>query len=216
MNDKELRQNVIDELEFEPSIDAANIGVAVEKGVVTLSGHVPNFAQKQAAERATWRVKGVKGIAEEIEVRFPSDKKTNDDEIAQRALNIIAWNTLVPRDSVRVKVQNGHVTLTGEVDWNYQREAAVADVRKLAGVCGVTNDIALKPAIQTVDVRQRITDALVRHAEVEASHVRVAVPRAGTVSLEGEVDSWDERAAIVKAAWSAPGVRDVQDRLRIG
>lgn len=215
VNDKQLRQNVIDELDFEPSIEAADIGVAVESGIVTLTGHVPNFAQKLAAERAVWRVKGVKGIAEEIQVRFPGDKKTNDDEIAQRALNIIAWNTLIPRDSVRVKVQNGYVTLTGQMDWNYQREAAAADVRKLSGVSGVTNDIALKPAVQAVDVKQRITDALVRHAEVEASHVRISVPYAGTVSLEGEVGNWDERAAVVHAAWSAPGVREVEDKLRI-
>jgi osmotically-inducible protein OsmY len=215
MNDRQLRQNVMDELEFEPSIDAANIGVSVENGVVTLTGHVPNFVQKLAAERAAWRVKGVKGIAEEIQVRLPGDRKTNDDEIAQRALNVIAWNTLVPRNAIRVKVQNGYVTLTGEVDWNYQREAAVADIRKLDGVSGVTNDITLKPAIQTVDVKQRITDALVRHAEVEASHVRIRVPDAGIVSLEGEVDNWDERSAVVHAAWSAPGVRVVQDNLRI-
>lgn len=215
MNDRQLRQNVIDELDFEPSIDATDIGVAVEGGVVTLSGHVPNYAQKLAAERAVWRVKGVKAIAEEIQVRFTGDKNTNDDQIAQRALNVIAWNALIPRDSVRVKVQNGHVTLTGQMDWNYQREAAVADVRKLAGVLGVTNDITLKPAIQPIDVRQRITDALVRHAEVEASHVRVSVPTAGTVSLEGEVGNWDEREAVVHAAWSAPGVRVVDDRLRI-
>lgn len=216
MNDKQLRQNVMDELDFEPSIDAADIGVAVESGVVTLTGHVPNYAQKLAAERAVWRVKGVKAIAEEIQVRFPGDKKQNDDEIAQRALNIIAWNTFIPRDSVRVKVQNGYVTLTGQVDWNYQREAAAADVRNLGGVIGVTNDISLKPVVQTVDVKQRITDALMRHAEIEASHVQVSVHDGGTVNLEGEVDTWDEREAVVRAAWSAPGVRAVTEHLRIG
>lgn len=216
MNDKQLRQNVIDELDFEPSIDAADIGVAVEGGVVTLTGHVPNYAQKLGAERAVWRVKGVKAIAEEIQVRFPGDKKHNDDEIAQRALDIISWNTFIPRDSVRVKVQNGYVTLTGQVDWNYQRQAAEADVRNLGGVMGVTNDITLKPVVQTVDVKQRITDALMRHAEIEASHVQVSVRDGGTVELEGEVDNWDEREAVVRAAWSAPGVRAVTEHLRIG
>ena len=215
MNDKELRQNVIDELDFEPSIDAADIGVSAEKGVVTLSGHVPNYAQKMAAERAAWRVKGVKGIAEEIQVRFPNDKKHNDDEIAQRALSILAWNSVIPRDSIHVKVQNGWVTLSGQLDWNYQREAAAADVKMLAGVAGVINDITLQPSAQAVDVKQRITDALTRRAEVEASHVHINVREGGIISLEGAVDTWDERQAVVHAAWSAPGVRAVDDRLHI-
>ncbi|HEY5613144.1 MAG TPA: BON domain-containing protein, partial [Lysobacter sp.] len=119
MNDKELRQNVIDELDFEPSIDSSDIGVAVEKGVVTLTGHVSTYTQKLAAERAVWRVKGVKAIAQEIEVRIPSETKQTDDEIAKRAVNMLAWNAAVPRDTVHVKVQKGWVTLTGELNWNY-------------------------------------------------------------------------------------------------
>lgn len=216
MNDKELRQNVIDELEFEPSIDAADIGVAAENGVVTLTGHVPNFAQKMAAERAAWRVKGVKAIAEEIKVRLLGDRKHDDDEIARRALNVLAWNVVVPTDAVHVKVQNGWVTLSGQVDWNYQREAAMADVRKLTGVAGVINDITLKPSVQVGDVKQRITDALKRHAEVEASQIQISVRDGGTVEIEGGVDNWDERQAVMRAAWSTPGVRAVSERLRIG
>lgn len=216
MNDKELRQNVIDELNFEPSIDAADIGVTAEAGVITLTGHVPTYAQKMAAERAAWRVKGVKAIAEEIQVRLPTDKKHNDDEIAQRALSVLAWDVVVPRDSVHVRVRNGWVTLTGEVDWNYQREAALADVRRLTGVAGVFNDIALKPSVQVGDVKQRITDALKRHAEVEASQIQITVRDGGTVEIEGGVDNWDERQAVVRAAWSAPGVRAVTEHLRIG
>ncbi|HUH89843.1 MAG TPA: BON domain-containing protein [Lysobacter sp.] len=216
MNDKELRQNVIDELDFEPSISAADIGVIAEHGVVTLTGHVPNYAQKMAAERAVWRVKGVKAIAQEIQVRLSSDKKHDDDEIAQRALNILAWDVVVPRDSVHVKVQNGWVTLTGQVDWNYQREAAVASVRKLAGVAGVINDMTLKPSVQAGDVKQRITDALKRHAEVEASHIQISVRDGGAVDIEGGVDNWDERQAVVRAAWSAPGVLTVNEHLKIG
>lgn len=216
MNDKELRQNVIDELDFEPSIDAADIGVAAERGVVTLTGHVPNYAQKIAAERATWRVKGVKAIAQEIQVRLPGDDRHNDDEIAQRALNILAWNVVVPRDAIHVKVQDGWVTLSGQTNWNYQREAALADVRKLSGVAGVTNDITLKPSVQPADVKQRLTDALKRHAEVEASHIQIRVHDGGTVDIEGGVDNWDEREAVMRAVWSAPGVRAVQEHLRIG
>lgn len=215
MNDKELRQFVLDELEYEPSIDAADIGVAAESGVVTLSGHVPNYAQKIAAERAAWRVKGVKGIAQEIEVRPPGHVRTNDDEIAQRALNILAWSTLVPSDALRVKVSDGWITLSGQVDWNYQRNAAEAEVRKLNGVLGVIDHIELKPNAQVGDVKQRIVDALKRHAEIEAKRIQIEVRNDGTVRIEGEVYTWDEQQAVERAVWSASGVRAVEDRLRI-
>lgn len=216
MNDKLLQQDVIDELDFEPSIDSANIGVAAENGVITLSGHVPNYAQKIAAERAVWRVKGVKAIAQEIQVRFANDKKSNDDEIAQRALDILAWSTPMPHEAVHVKVQGGWVTLTGEVSWNYQREAAETSIRRLSGVLGVTNGIALKPVAQPADIEERIRNALKRQAEVEAGRIRVSVLDGGKVSIEGNVDNWEERRAVERAAWSAPGVRMVEDHLRIG
>lgn len=215
MNDKELRQLVIDELEFDPSIDAAEIGVAAEHGVVTLSGHVPDYIQKIAAERATWRVKGVKGIAQKIEVRLPGDKKQSDDEIAQRALHIMAWNAMVPKDCVRVKVSDGWVTLSGSVRWNYQREAAVNEIWKLGGVKGVTNSIQLQSMVQVGDVKQRIQDALKRHAEVEADEVRVDVREGGMVRLDGHVDNWRELQAVKRAVWSAPGVQSIDDHLVI-
>ncbi len=216
MNDKQLRQDVIAELDFEPSIEAAEIGVAVDNGVVTLSGHVPNYAQKLAAERAAWRVKGVKAIAQEIQVRLASDKKCNDDEIAKRAVSMLAWNASVPRDALHVKVQNGWVTLSGNVNWNYQRDAAEAGIRKLSGVIGVINNINLVPAAQSTDIKQRIVEALKRHAEVEADRILISVQEGGRVSLEGDVHNWDERRAVERAAWSAPGVRIVEDHLRIG
>ena len=216
MSDKLLRQFVVDELDFEPSIDAADIGVAVEDGVVTLSGHVADYAQKVAAERAAWRVKGVKAIAQEIEVRLPNARKQNDDEIARRALDIMAWNTLVPKDRVRVKVADGWVTLSGQVDWNYQRVAAENEVRKLGGVVGVFNQIQLATIPQPGDVKRRIVDALNRRAEVEAEAIRVDVRAGGEVRIEGRVDNWRERQAVEQAAWSAPGVRIVDDRLTIG
>lgn len=213
MNDKELRQLVIDELEFEPSVDAADIGVAAENGVITLTGHVADYMQKASAERAAWRVKGVKGIAQQIEVRFPGDKKWNDDEIAQRALNILAWNTLVPKDCIRVKVSDGWITLSGGVNWNYQRQAAENEVRKLSGVKGVTNSITLNSAVRAGDLKRRIQDALKRHAEVEADAVRVEVRDDGTVRIEGRVDNWSEMQAVEHAVWSAPGVQRVDDHL---
>ncbi len=215
MDDKLLQQNVIDELDFEPSIDSADIGVTAERGVITLSGHVPSYTQKVAAERAAWRVKGVKAIAQEIQVRFPGDKKSNDDEIARRAIDILEWTSSVPDDSVQVKVQNGWVTLIGEVGWNYQREAAETSIRRLSGVFGVTNDIALTPVVQSADIVERINNALKRQAEVEASRIRVFVRDGDRVSIEGEVDNWEERRAVERAAWSAPGVRMVEDHLRI-
>lgn len=215
MSDLKLRQLVIDELEFEPSLDAAHIGVAAEHGVVALSGWVSDYAQKLAAERAAWRVKGVKGIAQEIEVRLPGHVRSSDDEIAQRALNILAWTSLLPANAIKVKVADSLVTLTGQVDWNYQRDAAEREVRKLAGIAGVINSIDLKPAAKMVDVKQKILDALQRHAQIEAKKIKVEIRDEGTVHLEGEVESWDERRAVKRAVWSAPGVRAIDDRLRI-
>lgn len=220
MNDKELRQLVVDELEYEPSIDAADVGVAAENGVIILSGHVADYAQKVAAERAAWRVKGVKAIAQKIEVRLPGDTQQNDDEIARRALDIIGWSTSLPQDRIRVKVADGWVTLSGSVNWNYQREAAEAEVRKLGGVKGISNDIKLASAqagdLQAGDLKRRIEEALKRQAQIEADAVRVDLVDEGTVRLDGRVDNWSELQAVKHAVWSAPGVRSVEDRLRIG
>lgn len=216
MNDKELRQLVVDELEYEPSIDAADIGVAAENGVIVLSGHVADYAQKVAAEHATWRVKGVKAIAQKIEVRLPGDKQQNDDEIAQRALDIIAWSTSLPHDCIRVKVADGWVTLSGSVNWNYQREAAENEVRRLGGVKGITNDIKLASGVQVGDLKRRIVEALKRQAQIEAEAVHVDLVGDDQVRLEGRVDNWSELQAVKRAVWAAPGVRSVEDRLRIG
>lgn len=214
MNDNVLRQNITDELEFEPSIDAADIGVAVENGVVTLTGHVPTYAQKAAVEDVVRRVVGVKGIAQEIEVRPFGENQTADDEIVKRALNMINWNTVVPKNAVQVKVQKGWVTLTGKVEWQYQKIAAGDAVKGLAGVSGVSNNIELKPRISVSDVKKRIEDALKRNAEVEAKSIRVDVLD-GMVTLEGRVKAWRERDAAERAAWSAPGVTAVVDRITV-
>jgi osmotically-inducible protein OsmY len=215
MSDKDLRQFIIDELDFEPSVDAANIGVAVENGVVTLSGHVASYAEKMAAEAAVRRVKGVRAIAEEIEVRYAFDKKTGDDEIAKRALDIIRWSATVPQDRIQLTVQNGWVTLSGQVDWWYQKNAAADAVRKLSGVSGVINNVTIRPRVQPVDVKRKIEDAFKRRAEIDTQGIRVAVTDGGKITLQGSVHDWQERIAAVDAAWSAPGVVSVDDRLSI-
>jgi osmotically-inducible protein OsmY len=212
MSDTQLRKDILDELDYEPSVKATNIGVAVENDVVTLTGHVSSYAEKIAAEQAVRRVKGVRAIAQEIEVRFPSDKKTGDDEIAKRALDILRWS-LVPSDAVKLTVQNGLIRLSGEVEWQYQKRSAEDSVRKLSGIVGVINDIKIKPLVSVPDVKQKIEDALKRSAEVEARAIRVTVRDGGNIVLEGKVHDWLERDAVENAAWSAPGVTTVQDLL---
>lgn len=215
MSDATLRQSVLDELEFDPAVNATNIGVAVENGVVSLTGHVNSYAEKSAAEHIVQRVRGVRGVAQEIEVRYPSEKKDKDDEIAQRAARIIDWDSTVPPGSVKVKVEKGWVTLSGEVEWQFQRVAAETAVRKLSGVIGVANLITVRPRVDAVNVKHRIEDALKRNAELEAGGIRVAVT-GGTVKLEGKVRALHERGVAEQAAWAAPGVVPVEDQLTLG
>jgi osmotically-inducible protein OsmY len=216
MTDSQLRQDVIDELEFDPSFSGEHIGVAVDKNVVTLTGHVNSYAEKLAAIAATRRVKGVHAIAENIEVRYSYQNKTADDQIAKRACDILNWDVVVPADGVDVLVQDGWVTLSGNVDWYYQKTAAEDDVRRLSGVRGVTNKITIKPRIDSANVKSKIESALKRLAEVEAKAIRVTVQDGSKVVLEGKVDNWDERRAVENAAWSTAGVASVEDRLTIG
>jgi osmotically-inducible protein OsmY len=214
MDDLSLRQNILDELEWEPSVDAANIGVAVKNGVATLTGHVSSFPQKLTVERLVGRIKGVKGYAEEIEVRLPGTVAASDDEIAQRAVNSLRWSTVVPDGKVQVKVQNGWITLTGALDWNYQKLGASDAVRNLEGVIGVSNLIELKSRVSSIDVRKHIQDALNRSAQLEASAIHVDVS-GNKVTLAGNVKAWFERGIAERAAWATPGVTAVEDRLTI-
>jgi hyperosmotically inducible protein len=215
MTDLTLRQNVLDELRWEPSVNAAHIGVAADDGVITLTGHVATYAEKLQAVKATRHVKGVRAIADDIEVRHAFDKKTSDDEIAKRALSILAWDTTVPADRLTVTVRDGWVSLGGEVEWQFQRGSAEDDVRKLSGVRGVTNSIAIKPSVEPHDIKRNIEAALKRRAEMESQGIRVSVESGNRVVLEGKVDNWDERFAVENAAWSAAGVRSVDSRLHI-
>src|SRR5690606_27381698 len=214
MNDKQIRQDVIDELEFEPSIDAANIGVLAKDGIVTLTGHVPLYAQKLTAERAAWRVRGVKAVVQDIEVRYNGDP-ASDEQIAKRALDILRWDGTVPRQ-VHVTMNRGWLTLSGEVDWQFQRHNAEKDLRGLTGVVDITNDIARKPPAQGNVVKDKILEACKRNAEIEARQIDIAIRDGGTVVATGEVDNWMERQAVARAVWATPGVKAFQDRLTIG
>lgn len=214
MDDTQLRQLVIDELEFEPSIDASHIGVAASAGVITLTGHVRTYAEKVAAMKAARRVKGVRAIAQEMEVRYPGEMKTADEEIAKRILSVLKWDAMIPDDKVKVTVQKGWVNLSGGLDWQYQKNAAEDAVRRLTGVIGVTNAIAVKPPVQAGDIKKKIEAALARNAHVEAQGIRIDVLN-NRVSLEGVVDSWEDHDIVENAAWSVPGVLAVDDRLVI-
>jgi osmotically-inducible protein OsmY len=215
MEDKKLRKDIIDALDWDPSVDSANIGVAVDDGVATLSGAVPNYAQKLAAQRIAQRVRGVTAIADEIEVRYPGSTSHTDADIAQRAVQVLDWDIVLPDQAVKVKVSKGYVTLTGEVHWDYQRRSAEADVRKLAGVIGVINKIELRSVVSPADVSKRIKDALKRDAEVEAANIHISVAD-GKVRLDGKVHSLPEQQAIYRAVWSAPGVRLVENHVHVG
>ncbi|MEY9626318.1 BON domain-containing protein [Sinorhizobium fredii] len=215
MSDIRLRQDILDELQYEPSVDAANIGVTVENGIVTLTGHVHSYEEKHTAERVAERVKGVLAIAEEIEVRLPEHKKTADDEIASRVLKILAWGAAIsdPKD-IHVKVEKGFVTLNGMVDWEFQRSAAEKSVRVLTGVTGIDNQLRIRPRMDVLDIKHGIREALKRNAEIEAEKIDVEVS-GGQVTLRGKVQSLHERVMAERAAWSARGVTAVRDYLVI-
>lgn len=212
-DDKSLKQAVLDELKWEPSIDAAHIGVTAEKGVVTLTGTVESFFQKHAAEMATLRVKDVKAIAEEIKVKLPMSIKHDDADIAKAAIDNLAWNASIPRDSVKVMVSKGWVTLTGEVHWHYQHDAAANAVRTLLGVTGVTNQITIKPVVNAGNIKSDITAALDR-SWFSPENIGVAA-NDGKVTLSGSVEFWDERALAGATAWSAPGVTSVVNDIMV-
>ncbi|MCB4457873.1 BON domain-containing protein [Leisingera sp. McT4-56] len=215
MKDIDLKQDILDELDYDPSIDAADIGIAVEDGTVTLTGHVPTYSQKLAAENIVKRVKGVRAIAQEIEVRPFGAHRTADDEVAKRAANSLRWDSSIPRDAIKVKVENGLVTLTGNVRWYYEKQAAERAVQGLAGVKAVSNQVQIVPSVKPADVRQRIEDALRRDAELEAKRIRINV-HDREVTLEGQVRTLAERDAAERAAWAAPGVSNVVDHISIG
>lgn len=215
LEDIKLKQCVIDELEFEPAVDAARIGVSAHNGVVTLTGEVETFSQKMHAVEAARRVKGVKGLATEIRVNIPSHKKTADDEIAQRAVKILAWGLDPVASSLQVEVENGHVTLTGNVSWDYQRRHAEDCINRLGGVTGVTNLIEIRPGVAPGEVRARIAAALERSADVDANGITITAVAGGKVILMGRVRTLHEQLVAENAALSASGVIDVENHLKV-
>lgn len=213
-NDSTIQQNIISELNWEPSVNPTHIGVAVDNGVATLSGHVATYAEKRAAQAAAARVKGVRAVAVEIDVRLPAAKKNSDDEIAARAAAILQWDDSLPADRIKVSVEHGVVTLTGTVSWQYQRQAAEHDVHKLSGVVAINNLIAVDAGIRPKAVHVQIEQSFERMAQLDAKGVAVAVD-GRRVILTGTVHSSYERELAEHAAWSAPGVTEVDDRLTL-
>jgi osmotically-inducible protein OsmY len=210
--DSELRRDVERELEWDPSIDARNIGVAVKNGVVTLTGYVSSYADKWRAERIAKRVAGVSAIANEIEVKLSTER--TDPDIAEAARAALKSDSRVPADRIKVIVERGWVTLEGTVDYYYQKSAAESDVRYITGVRGVTNAIVVTPKVSPTDIRLKIEEALKRSAQLDAS--RISVETEGSkVILSGTVRSWAEREEAEMAAWAAPGVTEVENRIKV-
>ena len=213
--DTQLQKDIIDELRWEPRVNEAEIAVSAKDGVVTLTGSVETFAQKYEAERAVERVSGVRAIADDLKVKVFGPHERSDTEIAHAAINALRWDTEVPDEKLTVKVENGWVTLKGEVEWNYQKTAAERDLRYLAGVKGISNLISVKPRASTTEVKAKIEAAFKRSAELDAKQITVETAN-GTVTLKGAVRSWAERTDAERAAWAAPGVKEVHDKLVIG
>jgi len=212
--DSQLQQSVLAELNWEPGVVAGHIGVIANAGVVTLSGHVGSYAEKHAAETAARRVRGVRAVAEEIEVRFEFDTKRRDDDIAAAVIERLSWNVTVPSNSVRVTVEEGWVTMTGQVTWWFQKEAAERDVRPLHAIIGVTNRITVLPRVDVVGLRDDISQALHRSKFITSDNINVHTD-GGKVVLSGTVQSFYEREAAEQTAWSAPGATIVQNDLAV-
>lgn len=212
--DVQIREDVLDELMWEPMLRPSEIGVAVKDGIVTLSGYVNDYSKKLAAEKAVKRVKGVKAVAEDIQVRLPFEMQKDDEEIAVEVVNALKWNTNIPDEKISVKVDNGWVTLDGELEWQYQRDAALSAVRDLVGINGVINLLKLKPVLSASIIKNNIRKALERNADLEADKINIDASDS-TVTINGKVHSWSEKSEAERAIWAIPGVTKVINHLEI-
>jgi osmotically-inducible protein OsmY len=212
--DAQIQVDVLAELKWDPRVQPNEIGVIVKDGVVTLTGRVDSYAKRWAAEEAAYRVRGVKAVANDIEVKLSSSAERTDADIAKAAVDALKWDAFIPEDKIEVTVSKGWITLKGDVEWQYQKDDAERVVRRLAGVVGVTNLITVRPRVAASDLKQQIEKALVRTAEIDAKQITVEVD-GDAVILKGTVRSWAEREAAERAAWSAPGAASVDNRIRI-
>ncbi|MBB3181966.1 BON domain-containing protein [Variovorax sp. Sphag1AA] len=211
--DAQLKKDVESELQWDPAVNPAHIGVMVENGVVTVTGHLATYREKFLVERAVQRVQGVKALAMELDVKLAPSHKRSDSEIAAAAEDALTWDAQVPA-GISLKVEQGWITLKGDVEWDYQRNAAARAVRSLTGVTGVSNNVVLKQRPAHANVMAKIRDALVRQAEKEAQHIDVLI-EGSEARLRGTVHSWAERSAAQGAAWSAVGVTKVFNELKV-
>jgi osmotically-inducible protein OsmY len=213
-SDSQLKQDILDEILWDAEVDESKVGVIVSKGAVTLTGHVPTYRQKMALAGAVKRVSGVHAVVNNVEVMLQSQHRTTDEGLAERIANVLKWNVSTPVKEIKADVKNGVVTLTGEVEWQYQRNNILKNVEHVSGVVNVVNLIALKPRVYAGDVREKIKAALHRHADIEDTKISIAVSN-GVVTLTGDVESMDEMARVENAVWAAPGVQKVVDNLRV-